>query len=274
MKCPNCNAEVSGRVCEFCGSEVPRPQKNINITNNYYVQSSPKTSRKVDRKPQKRNTWLWVIGWIFIFPLPLTIILLRNKRISSRLKTGIIVLAWIIYLIIAILSYNNKEKNSNNEINTVNNDILIEDSSNEKTADTPKYADDVVVNQFISDYNRISGTEITNIKNGNIRTKYFGYLGGYYTEMINSNSGAISISINFENDTSVEDDVFSVVKNCLTVFGVSDSDSEKTINAFTTENEGDYLIENYSVNSTTIATYCPTKGSMTGHIEIQCTNYK
>lgn len=37
MKCPNCAAEVTGRFCEYCGSEIKQeaPQV-INITNNYY----------------------------------------------------------------------------------------------------------------------------------------------------------------------------------------------------------------------------------------------
>lgn len=29
--------------------------------------------------PKKRKTWLWVLGWICIFPLPLTILMLRKK---------------------------------------------------------------------------------------------------------------------------------------------------------------------------------------------------
>ena len=35
MKCPNCAAEVTGRFCEYCGSEMKQdaPQV-INITNN------------------------------------------------------------------------------------------------------------------------------------------------------------------------------------------------------------------------------------------------
>lgn len=43
MKCPSCNAEVTGRFCEYCGSEMPKEQSQQNITgqnvtviNNYY----------------------------------------------------------------------------------------------------------------------------------------------------------------------------------------------------------------------------------------------
>ena len=30
MKCPNCGAEVNSRFCEFCGSEMPGYQNNMN----------------------------------------------------------------------------------------------------------------------------------------------------------------------------------------------------------------------------------------------------
>ena len=53
-------------------------------------------------EPKKRKTWLWVLGWICIFPLPLTILLLRKKEMNAPIKYGIIVAAWLIYLLIAI----------------------------------------------------------------------------------------------------------------------------------------------------------------------------
>ena len=48
MKCPNCNAEVTGRFCSYCGSEMPKEKETVNITdnrstviNNYYTQAAP-----------------------------------------------------------------------------------------------------------------------------------------------------------------------------------------------------------------------------------------
>lgn len=47
MKCPNCNAEVTGRFCEYCGSEMPKEQpqqnisgQNVTVINNYYSTDS------------------------------------------------------------------------------------------------------------------------------------------------------------------------------------------------------------------------------------------
>lgn len=34
MKCPNCNAEVVGRFCSYCGSELPKKEPNIHIEHN------------------------------------------------------------------------------------------------------------------------------------------------------------------------------------------------------------------------------------------------
>lgn len=54
------------------------------------------------QRPKKRKIWLWVLGWLIIFPLPLTILLLRKKGMKAPIKYSIIAVAWIVYLIIAI----------------------------------------------------------------------------------------------------------------------------------------------------------------------------
>lgn len=64
----------------------------------------------------KRKTWLWVLGWIFIFPLPLTILLLRKKEMKASAKYGIIAGAWIIYLIIGIAAGKGSTENNNRGI--------------------------------------------------------------------------------------------------------------------------------------------------------------
>ena len=51
--------------------------------------------------PRKRRTWLWVLGWIFIFPVPLTMLMLRNDKLDKWVRYGIITAAWIVYLLIA-----------------------------------------------------------------------------------------------------------------------------------------------------------------------------
>ena len=41
MKCKNCGAEANGAFCEYCGSEMPKPQ--VNVVNNYYYNNNNNT---------------------------------------------------------------------------------------------------------------------------------------------------------------------------------------------------------------------------------------
>jgi uncharacterized membrane protein YvbJ len=70
MKCPYCGAETQKDICEFCGSEIPKEKTptTVNITNNNHK--------------KKKHLFLWIIGWLFIFPVPLTIIMLRAKKLK------------------------------------------------------------------------------------------------------------------------------------------------------------------------------------------------
>ena len=137
MKCPSCGAEIgNNKFCEYCGSqitaEMQKEQEQLNkdccpkcgSTNIQFQREnqgevrSENTKRVIHytigfckdcgytwradgkQKEEKRKTWLWVLGWICIFPLPLTLILLKKKDMKPALKYGIIAAAWIIYLLI------------------------------------------------------------------------------------------------------------------------------------------------------------------------------
>lgn len=61
MKCPNCNAEVTGSFCTYCGSEMPKEKEAVNITdnrstviNNYYSQAAP-TRKRTQETPVYSN---------------------------------------------------------------------------------------------------------------------------------------------------------------------------------------------------------------------------
>lgn len=104
-KCPNCGTEYYSLACPNCGY-------TSNHHNSY--QSHPSFEEYTNtpvRQPQpfvlaqpekKRKTWLWVLGWIFIFPVPLTILILRNKTMNQGVRIGIIVVAWLVYLFIGL----------------------------------------------------------------------------------------------------------------------------------------------------------------------------
>lgn len=127
MKCPNCGAEITGPVCEYCGTQINNPQgcckrcgsPNLSFKRENQGEIKGKKANRIvhrtvgvckdcgytwyeDETPEpKRKTWLWVLEWIFIFPLPLTILLAKNKKMKTWLKILIIAAAWIAYLLIA-----------------------------------------------------------------------------------------------------------------------------------------------------------------------------
>lgn len=72
-------------------------------------------------KGNKKKTWLWVLGWIFIFPLPLTILLLRpSNKLNKTLKYILIAIAWIIY---AILAWPKNDSDKTAETNATNSNV-------------------------------------------------------------------------------------------------------------------------------------------------------
>lgn len=136
MKCPNCGAETNAAVCEYCGTQVKNPQgsckrcgsTNLSFRRENQGEVKGKNSKQIVHRTvgvckdcgytwfedgvasPKRKTWLWVLGWIFIFPLPLTILMVKNKKLKLWAKILIIAAAWAVYLLIAFAG-----KLSNNE---------------------------------------------------------------------------------------------------------------------------------------------------------------
>ena len=53
----------------------------------------------VSEKNKKGKLWLWILGWVCIFPVPLTILLFRKKDMNKFVKGGLTAAAWAIYLI-------------------------------------------------------------------------------------------------------------------------------------------------------------------------------
>ena len=133
MTCPNCGAKVQvdlenkSAVCEHCGSIFALDDEKIHLQYDnaeeagYLFEKGRQRAQEEQRKREqetyrapvqnvniqsqkqpvkKRKTWLWVLGWICIFPLPLTILLLRKKDMKPGLKWGIIIAAWVIYIVI------------------------------------------------------------------------------------------------------------------------------------------------------------------------------
>lgn len=89
--CPRCGAAYYSTACPDCGYIIgipPAPQETVPV----YAQPAAYPAPA----PKRRQAWLWVLGWIFIFPLPLTV-LTMNSRINGLWKAVIIVIAWLVF---------------------------------------------------------------------------------------------------------------------------------------------------------------------------------
>lgn len=129
--CAHCGAQLtididkSMAFCQFCGAELIIDQQNSFINENnaesigYQFEKGRQRAQRETVYQQagnstlpsppvrKRHIFWWVMGWIFIFPIPVTILVARNKRIKSWMKALIIIVAWAVYFLIGALAKNN-----------------------------------------------------------------------------------------------------------------------------------------------------------------------
>ena len=301
MKCPNCGAEAKGKFCEYCGSEMPKEKTTINITNNYYVGTEKPQNGKSQStansqvKGSKKHTWLWALGWICIFPVPLTILMLRKKNMKPAVKYGIIAAAWLLFFVIGMSGNSKTDVPSQTESvgitettdalptdNTITEQPTDSTFTNDTTTEDVvlSYAEDQVVNRFISEFNAQSAFEITDISKGNIRTKYFGSAYGRYLEMINANDAgaeAFCLTINGGQEDSEKQSMYEVFREAVKVLDSSITDDmiDAAISEF---NNKDVLIEGYVLSDCITITFVPIKelsyGKTSCRIDINASNYK
>lgn len=142
------------------------------------------------------------------------------------------------------------------------------------------YAEDEVVNRFITEFNSNSTYEITDISKGNIRTKYFGYANGRYLEMINANdagAAAFCLTINGGQEVSDKQTMYDVFREAIKILDPSITD--ETIDTALAEFDNkDVLIEGYILGDSITITYVPTKelsyGKTSCRLDVLASNYK
>lgn len=142
-KCTACGGELEvdpkqeTAVCRYCGETfvVSKAVNNYNVEHNTYNtkivnerkgdmesmlnfisdREDKKYARAKEQKAErsKRNkTVLWALGWIFIFPVPLTILMLRNKKLADKVRYGIIAAAWVVYILLLVITQITGDKDS------------------------------------------------------------------------------------------------------------------------------------------------------------------
>lgn len=171
MACPHCgaalqlDADQKNLKCEYCGNSVfvDDEIKHIQIDNaeeSGYLFEKGRQRAKAEsareyqhtiptytyEKPKKRRTWLWILGWLFIFPVPLTILMVRNQKINKKVKIVIIVIAWLVYLVMARSGKSgssNRTKDTNESTISSNVEASVEtDTKNDKENEGKKASDD------------------------------------------------------------------------------------------------------------------------------------
>ena len=118
LECPSCGAPIrpdeSGEiaVCPFCGNTCAisdtdtASRQNAEDLGYYYEKGRQRARAEMQQTPaytaptlpKRRHTWLWVLGWIFLFPVPATILLVRSKTLPPVLKGVLIAAVWLLFI--------------------------------------------------------------------------------------------------------------------------------------------------------------------------------
>lgn len=300
MKCPNCGSDLKvdmvtkGCTCEYCGAKLLIDDETVHVKydnaeeSGYQFEKGRQRAQKEaaytarinldqpmqQKQPKKKSKiWLWILGWICIFPLPFTILMIRKKNMKPAIKYGIITVAWIVYILIGLSgsSDNQTTNTSSNSTEIVNTDqsevenIEDETKADEAVPEEKFYEGDDVVNHFITDYNSKEEIKITDIEKGNIRQKAYAYIGDVYIEMLDSYSAAAenyNMSIYGGNTDEATDAMFEVFKKVAKVLDPNLTE-EQIDEAVSSWRSGDVLVEDGTLGELTI-TYVPSKELSTG----------
>lgn len=120
-------------------------------------------------KSSGKKTWLWVLGWICIFPVPLTILMLRKKDMKPAVKYGIIAAAWLLFFIIGATG---DSETAPNDVPTPTTAVVAEQATEapteeavpETTVNTSPWAkQEANIRKFVDEFNAISDTPVTEI---------------------------------------------------------------------------------------------------------------
>lgn len=121
---------------------------------------------------------------------------------------------------------------------------------------------------------------MTNISQGNIRTKYHCSTNGCRVEIINATKAAaetFNVSIDGGTNDDGEEKMLNVFTDTVKIFDSSLTD-EQINNAITEFVEGGKIVEKYSLSDNISVTYIPSvelsRGKSNRRIDIAAANYK
>lgn len=186
----------------------------------------------------------------------------------------------VIILLLIIMGFTgtdveNEEINNSNKLEELNvPSTVVEQEEQEE-----KYADDIVINNFIRDFKTISNYELTNIQKGNIRTKYSVDINGQYCQLLNATDNQANYFEIIINGGNKKDDVNKIVNIYKEVVKALDSTIEESqINdTISTHINSKSTLTTFNINDKITVKYYPSVSLSYGNsdcrIEITTTIY-
>lgn len=168
FSCPGCgarlnvDADLKQATCQFCGSTFPVDDEALHMKIDgaeqagYEFEKGRQRAQQEQAGPQtvyvqvqaqqpkpKRKTWLWVLGWICIFPVPLTIIMLKNESVKEKLNPKaryvIIAIAWLLYLCIGVFGGGGSNNSKVSESTSSTSPAVVQASSDSASSSATEF---------------------------------------------------------------------------------------------------------------------------------------
>jgi hypothetical protein len=222
---------------------------------------STKMKNQLSKKTSK--LWLWVLGWIFIFPVPLTILIFRTKKIDKKIRMGIIATVWIIYFLMVIFYKSSSDKNTNLTDVTIESSqapSTEKSSGAEKSIGTEKFDGSSVISDFVDAYNSAAQNKLKFKENFNVSDTLSEH---YKTEFrLGAYEDAIGKSYKLNNGTMdivVRDDIVKgsvirlyaskiSIKMCCDIVNTASPILDKNISKKDVKEATNYITANKEVN--------------------------
>lgn len=171
---------------------------------------------------QGRKTWLWVLGWIVCFPIPLTILVLRNKKLSPTVRYAIIGATWgLVILLAAVRGCAGKaDKPVVEEPVTQEQGSVEEETAKDAVSvdePTPSMAvqmiPDDTLKAFVQNYEAITGAELQGVEQ--VGTQGFHATTAGHTIELTYTKDNITVQIDNNGDFEDMREIFHNVANAL-----------------------------------------------------------
>lgn len=228
---------------------------------------------------------LWLLyGMIYLIALPIKGIKHQvdcgNWRMSSVIKVSAIAFGCMALIGFAVNKIDDirASKAITSAQAETQQVIASEVSVTEET--TPEYAEDELVNRFLTDFISTSGFEVTKISQGNIKTKYLCQINGCQAEIINAtNAGAkaFCITITGGNKSSSGNRVLAVMRDAVKVLDPSLTD-DQIDTAISDLSDKPETRQSYQIGNNITVTYTPpvqlSQMTTKAKADITATNYK